>query len=128
VVASSIPSYAMSSFIFPDILCHRLDIAFKNYWWSFRKGKNRNLTIKSWNSLCLPTDQGGMGFHLIKDINVSLIAKLGLKILSNHDCLWVSLFQEKYVKYSSLISSPLGSGSYVWNEIKFIVPLLKSGS
>jgi hypothetical protein len=69
-----------------------------------------------------------MGFHLIKDINVSLIAKLGLKILSNHDCLWVSLFQEKYVKYSSLISSPLGSGSYVWNEIKFIVPLLKSGS
>jgi hypothetical protein len=87
VVASSIPSYAMSSFIFPDILCHRLDTTFKNFWWGFSKGKNHNLTLKSWNSLCLPKDQGGMGFRLMKDINISLIIKLGWKILSNHDCL-----------------------------------------
>lgn len=40
----------------------------------------------------------------------------------------MSRFQGKYIKYGSLISSPLGSGSYVWNGIKFIVPLLKSGS
>jgi len=39
VVASSIPSYAMSSFIFPDILCHHLDTTFKNFWWGFSKGK-----------------------------------------------------------------------------------------
>jgi hypothetical protein len=94
----------------------------------FPKEKNRNLTLKSWNSLCLPKDQGGMSFRLMKDINISLITKLGRKILSNHDCLWVSIFQEKYVKYGSLISCPLGSSSYVWNGIKSIVPLLKSGS
>jgi len=129
VVASSIPSYAMNSFIFQDILCHCLDTAFKNFWWGFPKGKkNHNLTLKSWNSLCLPKDQGGMGFRLMKDINISLITKLGWKILSNHDCLWISLFQEKYVKYGSFISSPLGSGSYVWNGIKSIVCLLISGS
>jgi len=128
VVASSIPSYAMSSFIFPDILCHRLDTAFKNFWWGFPKGKTHNLSLKSWDSLCLPKDQGGMGFHLMKDINISLIAKLGWKIHSNHDCLWVSLFREKYVKYGSLISCPLGSGSYVWNGIKSIIPLLELGS
>jgi hypothetical protein len=62
VVASSIPSYAMSSFIFPDILCHRLDSAFKNFLWGFPKGKTRNLTLKSWNSSCLPKDQGGIVF------------------------------------------------------------------
>jgi hypothetical protein len=128
VVASSIPSYAMSSFIFPDIFCRRVDKAFKNFWWGFPKGKIYNLSLKSWNFLCLPKDQGGMGFRLMKDINISLITKLGWKILSNHDCLWVSLFKEKYVKYGSLISCPLGSGSYVWNGIKSIVPLLKLGS
>jgi hypothetical protein len=32
VVVSSIPSYAMSSFLLPDILCKRLDTAFKNFW------------------------------------------------------------------------------------------------
>jgi hypothetical protein len=128
VVASTIPSYAMSSFLFPEILCHRLDTAFKNFWWVFPKGKTHNLSLKSWSSLCLPKDQGGMGFRLMKDINISLITKLGWKILSNHDCLWVSLFKEKYIKYGSLISCPLGLGSYVWNGIKSIVPLLKLGS
>lgn len=47
VVASSSPLYAMSSFMFPDILCHHLDTAFKNFRWGFPKGKNRNLTLKS---------------------------------------------------------------------------------
>jgi hypothetical protein len=32
VVVSSIPSYAMSSFLLPDILCKRLDTTFKNFW------------------------------------------------------------------------------------------------
>jgi hypothetical protein len=39
VVTSSIPSYAMSSFMFLDILCHRLDNAFRNFWWGFLKVK-----------------------------------------------------------------------------------------
>jgi hypothetical protein len=69
-----------------------------------------------------------MGFRLMKDINVSLIAKLGCKILSNHDALWISLFKEKYIKYGTLLSSPLSSRSYIWNGIKYVVPLLKSGS
>jgi hypothetical protein len=30
VVAST--SYAMSSFLLPDGLCHKLDTAFKNFW------------------------------------------------------------------------------------------------
>jgi hypothetical protein len=112
VVASSIPSYAMSSFMFPDILCHRLDNAFRNFWWGFPKNKSHNLTLKSWSSICLPNDQGGLGFRLMKDINVSLIAKLGWKIISNHDALWIPLFKEKYIKYGTLLSCPLSSGSY----------------
>jgi len=39
------------------------------------------------NSLCLPKDQGDMGFRLMKDINISLITKLGWNILSNYDSL-----------------------------------------
>jgi hypothetical protein len=31
VVASTIPSYAMSSFLLSDGLCHKLDTAFKNF-------------------------------------------------------------------------------------------------
>jgi hypothetical protein len=47
VVASAIPSYAMSSFLLPDGFCHKLDLAFKNFWWGFPKDKSRNLSLKS---------------------------------------------------------------------------------
>jgi len=126
VVASSIPSYSMSSFLLPDELCHKLDMAFKNLWWGFPKDKSHNLSLKSWNSLCLPKDQGGLGFRLMKDINISLISKLGWNLLVDHDCLWVSLFKNKYFKYGNLLTSALPIGSFIWNGIKSIVPLLKS--
>jgi hypothetical protein len=60
----ALPSYAMSSFQFLDGLCKQLDRAFKNLWWSFPKDKTRNLSLKSWKSLYLPKDQGGLGFKL----------------------------------------------------------------
>jgi hypothetical protein len=34
---------------------------------------------------------------LMKDVNLSLIAKLGWKLLSNRDSLWVSFFKAKYI-------------------------------
>jgi hypothetical protein len=64
----------------------------------------------------------------MKDINLSLIAKLGWKLLTNHDSMWVSFFKAKYVKYENLLSCPLGSGSFIWIGIKAIVPFLASGA
>jgi hypothetical protein len=81
VVSSSIPSYAMSSFLLPDNFCHRLDTTFKSIWWGFPKDKSRNLTLKSWSSLCLSKDKGSLGFHLMKDVNISLMTMLVWKLL-----------------------------------------------
>jgi hypothetical protein len=126
VVASFIPSYAMSSFLLPNDFCHKLDMAFKKFWCCIPKGKSHNLSLKSWSSLCLPKDQGGFDFRLMKDVNISLLSKLGRKLLSDHDCLWVSLFKTKYVKYGNLLTSPLPIGSFIWNGIKSIVFSLDS--
>jgi hypothetical protein len=127
VVAAAIPSYAMSSFLLSDSLCHKSDMVFKNFWWGFPRDKSRNLSLKSWNFMCLPKDQGGLGFRLMKDINLSLITKLGWKLLTDHDSLWVSLFNRKYIKYGNLLSCPLLAGSFIWNGIKAIVPILTQG-
>lgn len=121
-------SYAMSYFLLSDKFCHKLDIAFKNFWWGFPKDKAKNLTPKSWVSLCQPKDKGGLGFRLMKDINLSLIVKLGWKLLVDHDSLWVSLFKAKYIKHGNLLTCPLRSGSFIWNGIKAIVPFLASGA
>jgi hypothetical protein len=84
VMAFAIPSYAMNTFLLPDAFCHKLDIVFKNFWWGFPNNKARNLSLKSWSSLCLPKDQSGLGFRPMKDVNLSLISKLGWKLLTNH--------------------------------------------
>jgi hypothetical protein len=57
----------------------------------------------------------------MKDVNISLISKFGWKLLSAHNCLWVSLFKTKYFKYENLLTSPLPIGSFIWNGIKSIV-------
>jgi hypothetical protein len=76
----------------------------------------------------LPKDQGGLGFRLMKDVNFSLISKLGWKLLSHHDCLWVYLFRKKYIKYANILSAPLSSGSWIWNGIRSTVSFLSSGA
>jgi hypothetical protein len=128
VVASAIPSYAISSFLLLDGFCRTLDKAFKNFWWGFPKDKSRNLSLKSWHSLCLPKDQCGLGFRLMKYVNLFLISKLGWNLLTNHNSSWVSLFQRKYIKYGNVLSSPLSSGSWNWNGIKAIVPIIAQGA
>ena len=76
-VAAFIPSYAMSTFLLPKSICSQLDRTFKNLWWGFPTSKTRNLSLKSWNSLCILKALGGLGLKRMKEVNLALIAKLG---------------------------------------------------
>ena len=101
-VASTIPS--MGTFLLPDSICHKLDKIFKYFWWGFPKGKSRNLSLKSWRSMCTPRQVGRMGFRLMKDVNLALIAKLGWKLLTKFDYVWVSPLIAKYIKYENFFT------------------------
>jgi len=61
---SSIPSYTMSTFLLPKSLCATLDKCFKDFWWGFPKGKTRNLSLKSWRSICIPVILGVWAFEI----------------------------------------------------------------
>jgi hypothetical protein len=120
-VASSIPSYAMSSFLMPISFSASLYRMFKNFWWGFPKDRSRNLSLKSWSSICLPKHEGGLGFRRMHTVNLSLITKLGWKLISKTDCLRGRQLQNKYVKYGDFLSSPvLSSASWLWKGIQKI--------
>jgi hypothetical protein len=124
-VASSFPSYAMSSFLLPTIVSSSLDKAFKNFWWGFPMGKSRNLSLKSWSSICSPRVEGGLGFKRMHEFNLALVAKLGWKLLTNSDCLWVNQLQKKYIKYGDFLSSPFPTtASWLWKGIRKIKPII----
>jgi len=115
--AATIPSYAMSNFVLPDLVCDILDREFKNFWWGFPNGKLHNLSLKSWGSICMPHSQGGLDIRDMKLTNLALIAKLGWKILNNFDSTWVKYVQDKYIMYGDFLSSPSPSlASWLWSS------------
>lgn len=127
--AASIPTYTMNTFLLPQGFCSNLDRIFKNFWWGFPPGKSRNLSLKSWHSFCLPRALGGLGFRLMKDVNLSLIAKLGWKILSNANCSWVDHLRGKYLQSESFFSSsPTSSSTWLWKGILKSRHLLYQGA
>jgi hypothetical protein len=120
-VVFTVPSYAMSSFLLPSSISTLLDRIFKNFWWGFPVNRSRNLSLKSWSSICTPKNAGGLGFKKMHDFNLAFIAKLGWKLLSKIDCLWVNQLHRKYIKYGDFLSSPAPStASWLWKGIQKI--------
>jgi hypothetical protein len=103
-VAAAVPSYAMSTFLLPKGFCRKLDKVFKNFWWGFPPQKARNLSLKSWHSLCSPKALGGLGLRKMEEVNLGLITKLAWKLLSLSDSTWVAQLQGKYLLSSSFLS------------------------
>jgi hypothetical protein len=129
LVAASIPIYDMSTFLLPTSFNNSLDRLFKNFWWGFPKDKSKNLSLKSLSSICILKAAEGLGFRRMHHFNLSLIAKLGWKLLTNADCLWVQQLQKKYIKYGNFISSPNPSStSWLWSGIKKIKSFLFAGA
>ena len=60
-VAQAIPTYTMSYFKLLDTLCDELTSMIRNFWWG-QKQDERKLNWMSWDNLCKPKADGGMGF------------------------------------------------------------------
>ena len=65
VVAQAIPTYTMSCFKIPNSLCEEMTSLMRNLWWGQQK-EERKMTWISWDKLCTPKAQGGMGFKQLK--------------------------------------------------------------
>jgi hypothetical protein len=127
-VAASIPSYGMSSFLIPMSLCSSLDRSFKNFWWGFPSSNSRKLTLKAWDSICLPKDLGGLSIRKMREVNLALFAKLGWKLLCNTDSMWVAQLRGKYLSSDSLLSPlSLSNSSWLWKGIHTSTHFISKG-
>jgi hypothetical protein len=126
--AAAIPAYAMSTFLLPVSLCRILDSRFKDFWWGFPPDKTRNLCLKSWDSICLPMNQGGLGLRKMEITNLALITKLGWKFLHSNS-LWVEHLQKKYIHYGSFFTtSSAVTASWIWKGLQKCKEFLIAGS
>ncbi|KAA3490640.1 reverse transcriptase [Gossypium australe] len=126
-VLQAIPTYAMSCFLFPNSLCGELEGTMAKFWWQKAHGK-RGIHWCQWKYLCLPKDEGGLGFRSLAKFNVALLAKQGWRILMMPNSLVAKFLKAKYFPNTDFLNSRLGNNcSFTWKNIWAAKGVLSDG-
>ncbi|KAF7841164.1 reverse transcriptase [Senna tora] len=86
-VISPLITFHANSVTLPVKTCKVIDRTLRDFFWSSNSNKKKIHTL-SWEKICLPTSLGGLGIHLTKERNCSLITKLACQVKVNPNCLW----------------------------------------
>ncbi|GMI64491.1 hypothetical protein HRI_000118400 [Hibiscus trionum] len=116
-VLQALPLYAMGCFLFPRSLCNEIESMFAKYWWQ-KSASKRGMHWCSWQKLCLPKENGGLGFRDLGCFNLSLLAKQGWRIMANPTALVSKILKARYFPQTNFLNAVLGSRpSYIWKSI-----------
>ncbi|OVA20888.1 Protein kinase domain [Macleaya cordata] len=78
----------------------------------------QGLYLKAWASFCKPKHQSGLGLRDLNLLNLSLISKLGWRLLTDVNSLWATILKEKYFpQCHPLNSKPKTNSSWFWKGI-----------
>ena len=127
-VAQAIPTYPMSIFKFPAMVCEELDALVAGFWWG-NTGGNRKIHWVSNEVLGLPKHLGGLGFRNFKEFNDALLAKQCWRLLCDPSSLWARVLKARYFpNYSFLDANKGGRASWAWSSLLTGRDLLLNGS
>lgn len=105
----------------------KLHGAIAKFWWS-TKQNNRGLHWVAWEKICLPLDQGGLGFRDLKDFNLALLAKQLWRIIHFPSSFLARILKGRYFWYSNPLEvNKANSPSYGWTSMLATRDLLKAG-
>ncbi|KAF7840012.1 reverse transcriptase [Senna tora] len=114
-VISPIITFHTNTAILPSKTCKIIDKNIRDFFWSSASNKKKIHTI-AWNKVCLPTSLGGLGIHLYKERNLSLITKLAWQVKSNPNTLWsktVSHYLNPHCNSYSTTGRAIKKGAYL---------------
>lgn len=69
-------------------------------------GQQKKMHTISWEKICRPLEEGGLGFHKLNDMNRVALAKLARRFSQEENKLWVRVLK---MKYEGLRTSGLGN-------------------
>ena len=115
-IVQAIPTFAMSCFKLPTSLCHDIEVMIKNFFWGQRCDR-RKIHWKNWETLCLPKNEGGLGFKELRKFNEVMLAKQVWRLIHDKDSLFYWVFRAKFFPSGDIFSAQVKLGSYAWCSI-----------
>lgn len=96
----------------------KIDQACKRFIWSGAV-TSQKLSMVSWNNICQPKINGGLGFKSLDGMNKSFLMKVGWGILLSPSSLWSQVLSTKYGVDLSVLPTelPCRNGSHLWQSI-----------
>ena len=90
----------MSVYWLPKATVKKLTSAVAQFWWSLG-GSTKGMHQKSWNKLCVPKDNGGLGFKDFMDFNTVMLVKQLWKLIEKPNTLFARVFKGQYYRNAS---------------------------
>lgn len=117
VVIHAIPSYIMDILTLPKTFCYSLTSSVAKFMWK-SSGKANDIHCKKFLALCLPKDQGGIGFKYFQKLNTALLAKPVWRLIQDPSSYWGATLKSIYYPNFEFwqASTPRGS-SWVWKSL-----------
>lgn len=101
----------------PKKTIDNLNALHRDFWWQKNK-YNKGIYIKSWDSMCVSKDNGGLGIKNPHKFNLSLLTKITWRLIENPDKLWSIILKNKYFpKCDPLDYKKKTIKSWVWTSI-----------
>lgn len=114
-VLQSMPIHLLLVVNPPAFVINKLHKLFASFYWSnSTDGRKRHWA--SWDTLCLPYEEGGVGFRSLHDVLKALFCKLWWNFRTK-STLWSSFISQKYCKKMNAMVVPWRYGSHVWQKM-----------
>ena len=127
-IAQVIPTYSMSIFKIPKLVCDGINSTLFKYWWGQTRDEKKIHWI-NWGRLCTSKRKGGMGFWDIHAFNLAMLAKQAWRLIYETHSLFYRVYKAYYFPSCSFMDVELGANtSMVWRSLLQARDVIREGS
>ncbi|KAL0284586.1 UNVERIFIED_CONTAM: hypothetical protein Sradi_7193300 [Sesamum radiatum] len=125
-VLGSLHTYWSSVFLLPKSITKLLEQKMRSFLW---KGSSGSGMVKvSWDQVCKPQVQGGLGIRRVRHMNLALLLKQVWRILQEDPTsIWVAWVLRYRLRNQPLWTVNASSSSWCWRKLVKTSVLLKEG-
>jgi hypothetical protein len=109
-----------TTILFSKSFLEKIKTIMRKFWWHgvHEDQSTSSIAYRSWDDICKPPDQGGLGIRDMELINKSLIIHSACNVATNKNPLLTATLKAKYYPHNSFWTTPVGiSRSVYWSSI-----------